>query len=47
VGSVIFCFLDCVSLQDWTQKCRLLALIGRTSGGKLFGKWNIRLRWAA
>ena len=39
VGSVIFCFLDCVSLPDWTQKYRLLAVIGRTSGGKLLGSY--------
>ena len=39
VGSVIFLFLDCVSLPDWTQKYRLLAVIGRTSGGKLLGSY--------
>lgn len=32
-------FLDCVSLPDWTQKYRLLAVIGRTSGGKLLGSY--------
>ena len=39
VGSAIFCFLDCASLSDWTQKYRLLAMIGRTSGGKLLGSY--------